>query len=130
MKQVRHNVFETNSSSVHAITICTQETFDKWINKELYFYRYKRQGYEQFFTWDEMIQFIHKVLHAAPEDIEDLVTLKKEDNEEFEQLLHEYDFYTPEMYEDYNCEFESYEKHFTTPGGEEIVVFGYYGESR
>lgn len=35
MKQIRKGVFETNSSSTHSITICTQEEFDKFMNGEL-----------------------------------------------------------------------------------------------
>lgn len=35
MKQIRKGVFETNSSSTHSITICTQEEFDKFKKGEL-----------------------------------------------------------------------------------------------
>lgn len=36
MKRViRQGVFETNSSSVHTITICTKEEYNKWIDGEL-----------------------------------------------------------------------------------------------
>ena len=30
MIQIRKNIFETNSSSVHSITICTEEDFQQW----------------------------------------------------------------------------------------------------
>lgn len=30
MRQIRKNVFETNSSSTHSITICTQQEFDEF----------------------------------------------------------------------------------------------------
>lgn len=40
MKQVRHGVFETNSSSTHSITICTAEEYEKFKNEELMFDRY------------------------------------------------------------------------------------------
>lgn len=32
---VRQGVFETNSSSVHSLTICTQEEYDRWQNGEM-----------------------------------------------------------------------------------------------
>lgn len=32
MRQIRMNVFETNSSSTHTIAICTEEDFKKWQN--------------------------------------------------------------------------------------------------
>ncbi len=38
--QIRRGVFETNSSSVHSLTICSKEEFDKWQNGELLFNRY------------------------------------------------------------------------------------------
>ena len=34
--QIRHGVFETNSSSVHSITMCTQNEFDDWRNGKVY----------------------------------------------------------------------------------------------
>lgn len=33
--QVRFNVFETNSSSVHNLVLCTKEQFDRWVNGEV-----------------------------------------------------------------------------------------------
>ena len=30
MIQVRAKIFETNSSSVHTLTICSEDDFDKW----------------------------------------------------------------------------------------------------
>jgi len=35
MKQVRHGVFETNSSSTHSLVICTTEEYKKFENGEL-----------------------------------------------------------------------------------------------
>ena len=35
-KTVRMGVWETNSSSVHSICICTKEEYDKWENGELW----------------------------------------------------------------------------------------------
>lgn len=30
MIQIRFNVFETNSSSVHTLTVCTKEQYEAW----------------------------------------------------------------------------------------------------
>ena len=35
MKQIRHSVFETNSSSTHSLTICTKGEYAKWKKGEL-----------------------------------------------------------------------------------------------
>ena len=40
MKQIRHGVFETNSSSTHSICICTQEEYDKWMRGEMIYDNY------------------------------------------------------------------------------------------
>ena len=37
---MRRGVFETNSSSTHSLTICTEEEFEKWQNGELLFDRW------------------------------------------------------------------------------------------
>ena len=36
-RQIRRGVFETNSSSVHSLTMCLQSEFDKWVAGELIF---------------------------------------------------------------------------------------------
>ena len=35
-RQIRKHVFETNSSMTHALTICTEEEFEKWKNGEVW----------------------------------------------------------------------------------------------
>ena len=35
-KQIRVGVFETNSSMTHALTICTEEQYEKWQNGEIF----------------------------------------------------------------------------------------------
>lgn len=35
MIQIRHNIFETNSSSTHTLVICTEDEFKKFNNDEL-----------------------------------------------------------------------------------------------
>lgn len=34
-RQIRYGVFETNSSSCHSLTMCTQSDYDRWKNGEL-----------------------------------------------------------------------------------------------
>ena len=38
--QIRRNVFETNSSSVHSMTMCSDDEYKKWENGELLFHRW------------------------------------------------------------------------------------------
>lgn len=130
MKQIRRNVFETNSSSVHSITMCLEDIYDKWVNDEVYFYdsTYKLpEGRDQFFTWDDMIEFMRNELKVDEEDIKALIEAKENDDGEFTSILHDSDFYTADSYENYNDDCESYAEVFTTPLGERVVAFGYAG---
>ena len=34
-KQIRHGVFETNSSSTHSMVVCSEEDYQKWVDGEL-----------------------------------------------------------------------------------------------
>lgn len=43
MRQIRKNVFETNSSSTHSLTICTKEEYDNWKNGKLLFDSYYKK---------------------------------------------------------------------------------------
>lgn len=130
MKQIRRNVFETNSSSVHSITMCLEDIYDKWVNDEVYFYdsTYKLpKGRDKFFTWDDMLEFMRNELKVDEEDIKALIEAKENDDSEFTSILQDSDFYTADSYESYNEDCESYAEVFTTPMGERVVAFGYAG---
>lgn len=88
MKQIRKGVFETNSSSTHSITICTQEEFEKFKSGEL--------------VCDE---WSGKLIPADSDDAEDCCT--------WDNLGSGY--------------LETYVEGFTTPSGDQMVAFGYYG---
>ena len=36
-RQIRRGVYETNSSSTHSLTMCSEEEFEQWKNGELLF---------------------------------------------------------------------------------------------
>ena len=95
MIQIRQGVFETNSSSTHALAICTQEEWDKLQSGEYVV--------EQ---WDISKMF----------DVNDEVVK----NDEYERYV-TYD----ELYNHSSCEFFS--RYFTTPNGDEMVAWGFYG---
>lgn len=40
-RQIRKHVFETNSSMCHALSICTEEEFQKWENGEVWWNRWE-----------------------------------------------------------------------------------------
>lgn len=97
-RQVRRGVFETNSSSVHSMTMCMKSEFDKWVDGELVFDRWN----------NELIPITDEIKKSMEEDDKEYLT--------YEQF---YDW-------DY-LEYEKFKKTFTTPNGEKIISFGYYG---
>lgn len=119
-KQIRHGVFETNSSSVHSLTMCTDEEFTKWENGEVLFWKYR----DKFGTRDEIIKELKSdttydgrlsypdINWDDPNRVRDI--FKDECIQTFEE------FFDDEW-------FETFSTTYTTPGGEEIVAFGYYG---
>ena len=93
-RKIRRGVFETNSSSVHSITMCSESDFDRWVNGELLFDR-----------WGDC-----------------LVEKDKIEQDEDNQYL------TYDQFNDWDyIEYETYHQSYTTPNGETIVAFGYYG---
>ena len=99
-RQVRRGVFETNSSSVHSITMCTGSDYDKWKNGELVWNRWK----------DELVPITPEIQASLDED--------------------EREYYTYEQFGDYDyIDYETFEESYKTPSGEEVVAFGYYGNA-
>lgn len=48
MRQIRYGVFETNSSSIHTLTMCSKEEYEDWKNGNLVYDKYE----EKFITKD------------------------------------------------------------------------------
>ena len=105
MIQIRRNVFETNSSSTHSITICTEDEYEMWKRGEVYWSRYSEE-------------FVSK------EEVEEGFNKSKCDD--FNDYLYEEGLSTFDRYED-DIEMETYEEHYQTKSGDKIVAFGYYG---
>lgn len=97
-RKIRRSVFETNSSSVHSMTVCTEEDYEKWT-----------WGQVKFDTWFRKFIKTENYSDYNDYDEDDLVN---------------YDGYKRYCIDrDYNY----YEEFFTTPSGDKMVAFGYYG---
>lgn len=105
MKQVRQSVFETNSSSVHSLTMCSGQQMQDWKDGKTFYHKYGRKDWEV----------------ATPR----LLDMDPEDRMEGEEL-YAYDEFWDNLYEGY----EGFEDSYTTPNGETVYAFGYYGENR
>lgn len=104
MLQVRRNVFETNSSSTHSITICTEDEYEMWKRGEIYWDRWG----ETFVSKEEAEEGFNKSRH-----------------EDFNDYLYYEGLYTFDRYEDIGM--ETYKEQYQTKSGDKIVAFGYYG---
>ncbi len=114
--KVRRGVFETNSSSTHSITMCTNEEYQKFLKGELYISELR----------DELLS-----LEQIKEDFEQANKKWKEDHENdlYENIEQYMDCECIKSYADWeedDC-LESYISNYTTPNGEEIIAFGKYG---
>lgn len=107
--QVRKGLFETNSSSVHSIVMCSDSDFEKWKNGETIYSRGR----------------------AGLVSIEDKYYLewKKLSDEKKEEEWCMYDYLTyDQFFNDYDAmEYETFKTSYDTPKGETVVAFGYYG---
>lgn len=154
---VRRGTFETNSSSTHSITMCMESDYEKWKNGELYYFDSNNEFVTKeqrdniikaMILKDNMdIDYDAKTItfkgntisydnwEDRENKIKSLTTeenLKEITQEEFEEFLN-YNFDKYEMpcsYSEYydDIEYETYKSTFTTPSGERVVSFGYYGQ--
>ena len=101
MKEViRRGIFETNSSSVHSLTMCSDDEYSKWRNGEVY---YDRWGSK----FDDKSE-------------------KTEREREREGTSTEYLTYEEFNKWDY-LDYETFDDEYTTESGETVHAFGYYG---
>jgi hypothetical protein len=120
MIQIRRNVFETNSSSTHSLTICTNDEYCKWERGELYFKAYD----EEFITREEVIKLIREDKWINKDNEEDIAAMS--DTELLAEYALEVECYSFDVYWD-NDYLESYCENYTSPSGDKIVIFGHYG---
>ena len=113
-KQIRRGVFETNSSSVHSLTMCSREEYEKWENGEVLYYKWE----DKFATREEIIKELKNDSWLS--------NVNWDDEEEVYSVFSEEGIYTcKEFFEDQW--FETFKQSHTTPSGDKVVAFGYYG---
>lgn len=105
MIQIRKNVFETNSSSTHSITLVKKEEYDKWVKGEYY-------------IWVDSWEFISK---------EEALTIREDLFKQGEDI-NMWDF--PLSFEEFNdydiVEYDHILKDFNIDNID-IVAIGYHG---
>ena len=86
--QIRRGIFETNSSSVHSITICSENEFNHWENDSSIYFNEWGSDDKPFYTDQEVIKFIIKESDGDMTE-KKLLALS---HEEFKTVAHEYGF--------------------------------------
>lgn len=114
-RQIRRGVFETNSSSVHSITMCSESEFDKWKNGEVLFW-----GNRQEFATREKI-----ISEMRNERWYRNTTWENED--EVKEIFSDEGVKTYEEFFDGGFWYGTYCAEHTTANGEKVIAFGYYG---
>lgn len=118
--QIRRGVFETNSSSVHSITMCTGSDFDRWTDGELLFW----EDEKKFGTREEIIEDLKK--STWYDGKLRYPNINWDDKDQVSDIFNDENIKTFNQYFQ-NDWFETYWEAYTTPGGENVVAFGYYG---
>ena len=152
MKTIRHNVFETNSSSTHSLTIVDEDEFEKFKNCEYLL------NYHTFVSAEDEYENVMDNLERYEDNMSDeyRATYKTELTfEKFKEVLSKlsdndlsyyhredarediqthFDAVKAALGEDIETyltmggeEYETFESHYTTKSGDKIVAFGYYG---
>lgn len=130
-EQIRMGVFETNSSSVHSLTMCTEAEYEAWKRGELLYRRWERKFVKTPKLTDEDKKGAQTLYEDSQEkywkDWEQLTDSEK--NEWYILYCDRYDNSNNYTYDRFWSEndYETFEESFNTPGGEKIIAFGYYG---
>ena len=121
MFKIRKGLFETNSSSIHSLSIISKKDYEKWKNGELYFDEFS------LLTKDEVIEEIKNDKYAKV-SVDELLNTSEYN---FEEEVCKEGYYTFDKWNKCYCSngFETFKEEYTTESGDEIVVFGYYGTS-
>lgn len=114
MRQIRSGVFETNSSSVHSLTMCSEEEYKKWENGEVMYWRDadKFAKREQIIEELKISKWYDHVNWENKDEVDDVFS--------DEGIQTSEDFFDNEYY-------ETFEESYVTPNGEKVIAFGYYG---
>lgn len=131
-RQIRRGVFETNSSSTHSLTMCSEEEFEQWKKGELLFDEYS----ESFVKANSLSDGDKKYAAQDYKDRKDEFSkdwsdLSESSKEKYyikyakENNIVNEDAKTYEEWE--RSDLETFVDTYTSKSGDKIVAFGEYG---
>lgn len=122
-RQVRRGVFETNSSSVHSLTMCSKSEYDEFEKGNMYIERWG----SSLCTKEELIEEFKQMTDWRTKELK-YRDVDWDNEEEFNRVLEESDYVTSDKYWDIvSKEYETFEESYTGKNGESVVAFGHYG---
>lgn len=132
-RQIRRGVYETNSSSTHSLTMCSEEEFEQWKNGELLFDEW---GHESFVKANSLSDDDKKYAAQDYENNKDEFSKDWSDLSESAKEKY-YTKYAKEnnivdedakTYEEWQySSLETFVDRYTSKSGDKIVAFGEYG---
>ena len=125
MIKIRYGVFETNSSSIHTLSIAQNDEIDKLKREELLVnLGWNRKDY--LITYENALHELIDTLQEYGHN-DEIEIINSGDKEEIYRLMYEYDI--AERFDRYLEEeyLEPYEEEFITKSGDIVLVFGRYG---
>ncbi len=133
-RQIRRGVFETNSSSTHSLTMCSEEEFEAWKRGEVLFTEW---GTENFISANKLSDYDKQNAEKEYENTKDEFQKDWKDlSEDAKQKYYkkyakengiiDEDAKTYEQYMNDN-DLETFIQRYTSKSGDKIVAFGEYG---
>ena len=128
MINIRTGVWETNSSSVHSLIMTDEDTYKKLERGDLLIGGYNTDFEDEFITYEQAYKALKELFEKYPDLYAeyDITNLDDCDRDYIETIMGQEDIaYTLETYG--GDEFEKFEDFYTSPSGDKIVAFGYFG---
>lgn len=133
-RQIRQGVFETNSSSTHSLTMCSENDYNKWVRGELMFDTYNDKLVEMKIEISEYDKIEARNYYESVKSKywKSWNQLSEEEvNDWYDKYMdehHSIDRYRYNTYDEFfDGYLEEFEERYTTENGEVIVAFGKYG---
>lgn len=132
-RQIRRGVYETNSSSTHSLTMCSEEEFEQWKNGELLFDEWGSESFVKAnsLSDDDKKYAVQDYENHKDEFSKDWSDLSESAKEKYytkyakENNIVDEDAKTYEEWRHSNL--ETFVDRYTSKSGDKIVAFGKYG---
>lgn len=132
-RQIRRGVFETNSSSTHSLTMCSEDEFEAWKRGEVLFKRWEEKFVKPTQLSDQDKRDAEDEYDYTKDsywkDWDDLSDDEKEKWYAKYATNHNLKDYDAKTYDEYmrSGSLETFVQRYTSKSGDKIVAFGEYG---